>query len=1021
MSITASQLGNLIYDNTVTNKPYLPTDTPDEILQKVWTAVSEPLIDTFVQTDQGSGIQIQNSSASVGLAGTVNFTGAGVTSVVNNSGTVTVTIAGSGGGISVTTGNIVDGAVTLAKMANLSQDQFIGRTTASTGVPETATITAAARTVLDDSTVSAMVDTLGGGSATGTGVLVKASSPILTTPNIGNATGNITGNAGTVTTNANLTGPITSIGNATTIQNSSVTLGNITGLGTLATQNGTFSGTSSGTNTGDQTIVLTTDLSGTGTGTISATVATGAITLAKMANLAQDQFIGRVTTSTGVPETATITAAARTVLDDTSVSNMIDTLGGGAATGTGVLVRASSPVFTTPNIGNATGNISGNAATVTTNANLTGPVTSVGNATAIGNSSVTLGNITGLGTLATQNGTFSGTSSGTNTGDQTITLTGDVTGTGTGSFSATITSSAVTNAKLAQAPPHTIKGNNTASTASVLDLTVTQVTAELNAMVGDSGSGGTKGLVPAPAAGDATAGKFLKADGNWTAPGNVFGPASATDNAIARFDLTTGKIIQNSIPVIDDTTGTLTTTGALVATGGTLTNTTAVQGSGAGTGAGGSFTGGATGAGIVGIGGATSGAGVTGTGTAGNSRGGTFAGQGSAAGAQGTGGTTGSGLVGIGGATSGDGVVGNGGAGGGSGVSGTAMGGNGNGGYFTGQGSGNGTVSFGGATGNGIVSYGGATSGSGGTFLGTGGNSQGIIATGHGSASGIESTGGASAGNGGYFTGGTGGNGVVGIGTTTGNGVVGIGGATSGDGVTGTGTAGNANGGSFTGVGSGSGILATGASTGFGASVVNLAGFALNITPDTTSPVQAAVRWTPQDTQPTGAHVVGDMYVLTNGTLNVCTAAGTPGTWQQVGRKGTSTNDSAAVGYVGEYISARVASNAAVSMTINVVRDIASIQLTAGDWDVSGGVYLKGATNTAYQTGWISSTSGTEPTGVFGDNEFIGVTNSSNETTLVIPPYRQSLSSSVTFYLSQKAGATGTLTGAGRISARRVR
>lgn len=55
----------------------------------------------------------------------------------------------------------------------------------------------------------------------------------------------------------------------------------------------------------------------------------------------------------------------------------------------------------------------------------------------------------GLGTLATQNGTFSGTSSGTNTGDQTITLTGDVTGSGTGSFAATIANSAVTNAMLA--------------------------------------------------------------------------------------------------------------------------------------------------------------------------------------------------------------------------------------------------------------------------------------------------------------------------------------------------------------------------------------------------------------------------------------------------------------------------------------------------------------------------------------------------------------------------------------------
>jgi len=48
--------------------------------------------------------------------------------------------------------------------------------------------------------------------------------------------------------------------------------------------------------------------------------------------------------------------------------------------------------------------------------------------------------------------------------------------------------------------------------------TPAQVTADLIAMVGDSGSGGTKGLVPAPAAGDAAAGKYLDADGTWTVP-----------------------------------------------------------------------------------------------------------------------------------------------------------------------------------------------------------------------------------------------------------------------------------------------------------------------------------------------------------------------------------------------------------------------------------------------------------------------------------------------------------------------
>jgi hypothetical protein len=54
----------------------------------------------------------------------------------------------------------------------------------------------------------------------------------------------------------------------------------------------------------------------------------------------------------------------------------------------------------------------------------------------------------GLGTLATQNGVFSGTSSGTNTGDQTITLTGDITGSGSGSFATTIGAGKVTNAML---------------------------------------------------------------------------------------------------------------------------------------------------------------------------------------------------------------------------------------------------------------------------------------------------------------------------------------------------------------------------------------------------------------------------------------------------------------------------------------------------------------------------------------------------------------------------------------------
>lgn len=74
-----------------------------------------------------------------------------------------------------------------------------------------------------------------------------------------------------------------------------------------------------------------------------------------------------------------------------------------------------------------------------------------------------------LGTLATQDGTFSGTSSGDNTGDQTITLTGDITGTGTGSFATAIATSAVTEGAIATNAVTTGKVLDGAITAAKLD------------------------------------------------------------------------------------------------------------------------------------------------------------------------------------------------------------------------------------------------------------------------------------------------------------------------------------------------------------------------------------------------------------------------------------------------------------------------------------------------------------------------------------------------------------------------
>lgn len=66
---------------------------------------------------------------------------------------------------------------------------------ATLSLPASTTITAAAATVLDDATVGAMVDTLGGASSTGTGGLARATSPTFVTPILGTPTSGTLTNA----------------------------------------------------------------------------------------------------------------------------------------------------------------------------------------------------------------------------------------------------------------------------------------------------------------------------------------------------------------------------------------------------------------------------------------------------------------------------------------------------------------------------------------------------------------------------------------------------------------------------------------------------------------------------------------------------------------------------------------------------------------------------------------------------------------------------------------------------------
>ena len=143
--------------------------------------------------------------------------------------------------------------------------------------------------------------------------------------------------------------------------------------------------------------------------------------------------------------------------------------------------------------------------------------------------------------------------------------------------------------------------------------------------------------------------------------------------------------------------------------------------------------------------------------------------------------------------------------------------------------------------------------------------------------------------------------------------------------------------------------------------------------------------------------------------------------------KGTTTNDSATAGFVGEYVVSVVGSVNAFGN--NTFGDITSISLTAGDWDVSA--ITNGdtvATTTTYFSMGISTTSGNSGTGLIdGDTRFYAGQSTNFATTAIwglsIPPKRFSLASTTTIYMkghSIYSAGTPIFLG-GRLSARRIR
>ncbi|MFM0439281.1 hypothetical protein PQQ84_22670 [Paraburkholderia strydomiana] len=142
------------------------------------------------------------------------------------------------------------------------------------------------------------------------------------------------------------------------------------------------------------------------------------------------------------------------------------------------------------------------------------------------------------------------------------------------------------------------------------------------------------------------------------------------------------------------------------------------------------------------------------------------------------------------------------------------------------------------------------------------------------------------------------------------------------------------------------------------------------------------------------------------------------------GIAGTTTNDNANAGSVGEFVSSNRVTGSALSLTNNTAADITSVSLTAGDWDCRGGVGFTTSAGASGLLGWINNASVAQPllSSGFGNTQLIGTSAILGNNLISIMPTRISAASTVTVYLSAAAlFSSGTASAYGYLGCRRVR